>query len=159
VAEIYSAARDRQQHLSAREKALSLAPDNPTILIDVAGGTVWLKGDVRRARELLERAKRYPIVDIAAPFLQTTEALIALETGDAEEARAKLEAALPEAVRLIGGNPIGRVAVDRIHGFLALAHAQTGNNRLARSHFRRAEPRMRALGWDDLLQRCEHAIG
>jgi tetratricopeptide (TPR) repeat protein len=159
VAEVYGAARDRSQALVAKEKSLSLAPDNPTILIDVAAAVLWVKGDIRRARELLERAKQYPMVDIAAPFLQTTEALIALETGDAEAARTKLEAALPKAVRLIGGNAVGRVAIDRIHGFLTIAHAQLGNSRLARAHFRRAEPRMRALGWDDLLRRCEHAIG
>jgi hypothetical protein len=107
----------------------------------------------------LERAKRYSLSDIAGPFLQAAEAMLALESGDAEGASRKLKATLPQLVRFVGGNPVGRVAIDRIHAYLAIAYAQSGNSKLAQTHFRQAEPRMRALGWDDLLQRCEHALG
>jgi hypothetical protein len=159
VAEIYGAARDLGEALKCREKALRLAPDNPTILIDVATSIVRLNRDVRRASNLLDRAKRYSLSDLAGPFLQTAEAIVTLESGDAEGASRELEATLRQCIRLVGGNPVGRVAIDRIHVYLAIAYAHSGNSKLARTHFRQAEPRMRALGWDDLLQRCEHALG
>ena len=55
------------------------------------------------------------------------------------------------------GNPMMRAAVDITHALLALAHAASGDHEAAARHFRLAEPRLRALRYDDLLARCDKA--
>ena len=50
-------------------------------------------------------------------------------------------------------------AVDRIHVYLALACAATGDHHAAEEHYRLAEPRLLALNATDLLDRCRTVIG
>ena len=55
--------------------------------------------------------------------------------------------------------PLMGAAVARNHAYLALATAALGDRKLAERHLRRALPRLRALGQDDLVERCEAAVG
>jgi tetratricopeptide (TPR) repeat protein len=158
-AEIYGAARLWHEVVEAREKAAALAPDNAALLIGLAGSLVRHKHDAHRARDLVDRAKNHAISDTVAPIVTLVEGLIALELGDASKARSELETALVARRRGWSATPHGRVVRDLIHAHLAIAYAQLGKMKSARKHFRHAEPRMRALASDDLLQRCEHALG
>ena len=49
--------------------------------------------------------------------------------------------------------------MDRTHAYLCLACAAAGDPEAAGRHFRLAEPRMRAFGAEDLLERCRAALG
>jgi hypothetical protein len=51
------------------------------------------------------------------------------------------------------------LVTDRLRASLALACAGCGDRAGAERQFRRAEPRLIALGMDDLLERCRHAVG
>ena len=51
------------------------------------------------------------------------------------------------------------VLIDRIHAYLTLACAATGDLPAAEEHFRIAEPRLRAFETTDLIERCQAALG
>jgi tetratricopeptide (TPR) repeat protein len=157
-AEIYAVARHGNDVVRAVERAAALAPENSTVLIRCALSLLRFKRDTNRASELLTRARAHAISDLTAPVLEIAEGMLALETGDSVQARKRLESALAELKRLRMGAPLGLVR-DLAHAYLAIACAQVGEINMALYHFHRAAPRMRARGWDDLMQRCEHALG
>jgi tetratricopeptide (TPR) repeat protein len=159
LADVFHAAKLGDRSIECGEKAVESAPDNPTVLIDLAMSRLRYKRDFNAARPLLERARTHEISDVVRPFLLMAEGVLALEEGRKEKARefldesARLAEPLRHSTALMGG------AIDRIHTYLTLACAATGDHAAAEMHYRIAEPRLRAFHNDDLIQRCEAALG
>jgi hypothetical protein len=51
------------------------------------------------------------------------------------------------------------LVTDRLRASLAMAYAACGDRSGAERQLRRAEPRLIALGMDELRERCRHAVG
>src|SRR5262249_24559713 len=113
----------------------------------------------RRARELLARARSHAISDVLEPFAIKVEGMIQLEEGRAREARELLEEAFRRASAFRHASPPMGSALDMMHAALALAYAAEGDTDRARRHYELARPRLQALKLDDVLDRCEKAIG
>jgi tetratricopeptide (TPR) repeat protein len=158
VRETFVAAGEIDKAVEASERAAELAPDNPTILIDLAATLLRYRGDTARAQELLYRAKAHAISDMLANFVLLTEAVLTFEQGKASLAIEKLEQAQAGLNAYRNATPLVGAIIDRNHAYLALAHAKVGDTDEAERHYRLAEPRLRALKADDLIQRCEKAL-
>lgn len=158
LAGIYFAARRKDESLAAMEKACTLAPDDALVLADLALSLLRRRRDTDRAEELLKRARSHAVSDHADGMIQRVEGMLALERGNLQEAQRLLEESLRKesAIKM---NPLARATVDKIHASLAVCHALQGHRALARKHFRRAEPRLRALAEEELLERCHEALG
>ena len=87
------------------------------------------------------------------------EGVLALEFRLPEVARLKLEESLKLAEPLRHSTALMGVAIDRIHTYLSLACAAVGDLPAAERHFRLSEPRLRAFHTNDLLERCQTALG
>jgi tetratricopeptide (TPR) repeat protein len=154
---VYRAAQDRDQALICLERSASLAPQNPTPLIDLALGLLSRRRDTARAAEILRRVKTHALSDLVVQFLRYAEGLLALEQGKAHEARELLEEALAGQKKL--ASALAGKVCDHLHAYLCLAETAIGNHESARRHFNQALPRLQALGDHDLLARCEAALG
>jgi tetratricopeptide (TPR) repeat protein len=159
LAEVYEIAKRHDDAKAAMEKALELAPDNATLLVDMAETEAWRWHNPRRARELLARARAHALSDVLQPFAMRTEGLIRLEEGNAREARELLDDAFRRAERFRHASPLMGAVLDGMHAGLALACAAEGDLEAARRHYQRARPRLEALKLDDVLDRCEKALG
>jgi Tfp pilus assembly protein PilF len=87
------------------------------------------------------------------------EGMLALEEGTTQAAVDQLEESLQMMAPFRNATPLYGAIMDRTHAYLALAYAKVGDKETAERHYRQAAPRMRALMADDLLRRCEQAIG
>ncbi|HEX7447737.1 MAG TPA: hypothetical protein VF306_09345 [Pirellulales bacterium] len=159
LAGVYRVAKEDELAVSAYEQALELAPHDPAVLVGLANALLDIRGDAHRASELVNRARQQPLSDVAEPLTAMAEGMIAIEDGNSRLAIAKLEPALRCQRRFAKGHPTSAAAADMIEGKLALAKAMAGDLEAARDHFRRAEPRLRALKSERLLARCQQAIG
>lgn len=156
---VHSAAGQEELELAAHEKAAELAPDSPLALIGLAVMLLGMTTEVGRAKQLLERARRQPLSDLASNFAAMAEGMVALEEGNAALAVEQLEAALRRHREFARANPQSAATADLIEARLAVAKALAGDFTAARKHFRRAEPRLRALKKQRLLERCQRALG
>lgn len=159
LAGVYRVAKEDELAVSAYEQALELAPHDPAVLVGLANALLDIRGDAHRAKDLVNRARQQPLSDVAEPLTAMAEGMIALEEGNSRLAIEKLEPALRCQRRFAKGHPTSAAAADLIEGKLALAKAMAGDLEAAREHFRRAEPRLRALKSERLLARCQQAIG
>jgi tetratricopeptide (TPR) repeat protein len=159
LAGVYATAQRYLDAKAAMEKAVELAPDNATLLVDLADSEVWRWHNPRRARELLARARAHALSDVLQPFVMQTEGLIRLEEGNAREARELLEEAYRRAERFRHASPLMGAMLDKMLAALALACAAEGDLEAARRHYQLARPRLEALKHDDVLDRCAKAIG
>jgi tetratricopeptide (TPR) repeat protein len=157
--EVYRAAGQADQCLTAAETAAELAPENPTILLDLAANLLRYRRDTRRARDLLKRARGHALSDMVQLFVKRAEGVLALEEGRADEAARRLEEVQEGFRGFRHASPLIGVVVDSNHAYLALANAALGLTDAAERHFRLAEPRLRALKAEDLLERCRQALG
>jgi tetratricopeptide (TPR) repeat protein len=154
---VFNTAKLPDRVIECGEKAVENAPNNVTVLIDLAMALLRYRRDTVRARELLERVRQHEISDMVLPFLIACEGVLALEEKKPEQARKLLE----ESLKLV--EPYRRVtalmgaAIDRIYIYLALACAAVGDQSTADSYYRRAEPRLRAFDATDLIERCRAA--
>ena len=76
MASAYRSANQREMALAALEKALEYAPDDPAVLIDLAGALLDEHDDVARAKDLLQHAKKQAMSDLAGKFAQAVEGMI-----------------------------------------------------------------------------------
>jgi tetratricopeptide (TPR) repeat protein len=159
VAGLYTTAKRPDDSKAAMEKSLEFAPENATLLIDMAESEVWLRHNSKRARELLDRARTHAISDLLQPFVINTEGLIQLEEGRAREARQLLEQAFEKAKVFRHASPLMEARLDRMHVPLVLACAAEGDLESAERHWRIAKPRLVAFKLDDDIARCEKALG
>lgn len=158
LADVYHAAGDRESALDALEKAVEVAPDNPVVLLDLAALLLRQRQDTSRARQLLDEVRRHAISDMASPFLSMVEGILALEEGHASQAIGRLEEAMA-GLAPYRVNPAVCSVLSLIDKYLSLAYAACGDPAKGSHHFRRAEPRLRALGHHQLLARCQQALG
>ncbi len=155
---IYMTAKLPDRAIESLETAAELAPDNPTVLLDLAQGYLRYRRDPARAAPLVERARRQEISDMLLPLMEWVEGQLALAERRFAPAIEKLTSALQRIPHLAPGNPLMEGLIDRVHADLCLVHAADGNRAEAIRHFRRAEPRLEALEMDDLLQLCRAAV-
>jgi tetratricopeptide (TPR) repeat protein len=158
LAEVYNVAGRAHDEIGSMERAAELAPENPSVLLDLASILIRHRRDLSRAAALIERAKSHALSDVASPFVDRAEGLLALSQGNAKQAIYHLEKAVMGLLPF-RGNPLVGLVTDRIHAYLALAHAKLGNATTAARHFKQAEPRLLATKADDLLRPCREAIG
>jgi tetratricopeptide (TPR) repeat protein len=159
LADMFTAAHLGDRAIEALQKAHEHASDNVTILIDLALCRLRYRRDAAGARPLLEEARRHEVPEPLVPFLLAAEGMLALEERRPEDARRLLEESLQRSEPLRHMSPLLGAAIDRTHAYLCLACAAAGDVVSAARHFRQAEPRMRAFGAEDLLERCRAALG
>ena len=158
LAEVYATAKDTDAAFASLEKALALAPDNATILLDLALSLLYHQRDIPRARQLLAQARSHVLSDVLAPVAEAAEGMLHLEEGSPDQARSRLESALAELNKFCAASPFVGALLDRIRAYLALALADLGEHAAAEREFRLAEPRLVALRNDELLARCRQAV-
>jgi Flp pilus assembly protein TadD len=159
LADVFHTAKLGDRAIECGRKAVEHAPDNPTVLIDLAMSLLRYRRDPASARPLVERARSYEIGDLLHPFLLMTEGVLALEEGRPETARELLDEAADRAELFRHSTALMGGAIDRIHTYLTLACAATGDQAAAEAHYRIAEPRLRAFETTDLIERCQAALG
>jgi hypothetical protein len=145
--------------VAALEKAAELAPQEAAVLVDYACALVRYRRDPRLARQYLEAARKLPISDVIGYAVDQCQGMIALAEGNPFDARDCLNQALAKLRSFRHGTPLIAASIDRVHALLALANAAAGDLAAARRHYQLAEPRLRALRMDDLVQRCEAVPG
>jgi tetratricopeptide (TPR) repeat protein len=158
IGDVYYAAGKYELIVPAAEKAAELAPDNPTVLLDLAMALVRYRQDAERARKLLKQARTHALSDVLAVFADVIEGMIELELGNPSQARYLFDKALAALTPFQNATPLIGAAIDRTYAYLALAHAAMGDRDQATRYSRRAEPRLRALKSNDLIDRCETAL-
>lgn len=158
LAEVYSTAKDTDASFASLEKALALAPDNSTILLDLALSLLYHQRDLPRARQLLEQARSHVLSDVLAPVAEAAEGFLLFEESRPDQARGKLEAGLAGLNQFAAASPLVGAVLDRIRAHLALTLAALGDHAAAEREFRLAEPRLVALRRDELLARCRQAL-
>lgn len=159
LVEVYHLAGKLDQIVPSIEKAAELAPDNATILIDLASALLRFRRDVVRARSILARARTHALSDMVEPFALLAEGMLLLDEGKAPAAQERFEQALAGMMNFRHANALMGAVIDRVYTYLSLAHAAQGNTADALEYFHRAEPRLRALRMNDLLARCQSALG
>lgn len=158
LADVFSSAKLDGRVLECSEKAVENAPNNVTVLIDLAMALLRYRRDAVRARPLLEQARTHEIGDVILPFLLTCEGVLALEENKPEQARKLIEEALKTVEKYRHASPLMGAGIDRMHTYLALACAASGDSLTAERHYRIAEPRLKAFDSTDLIERCQAAI-
>jgi tetratricopeptide (TPR) repeat protein len=158
IGDVYYAAGKYELIVPANEKAAELAPDNPTVLLDLAMALVRYRQDAVRARKLLQQARTHALSDVLVIFAEVIEGMIELESGNPSQARYLFDKSLAALAPFRNATPLIGAAIDRTYGYLCLAYAAMGDRDQALQYYRRAEPRMRALRSDDLIDRCEAAL-
>jgi hypothetical protein len=156
---VYMVAKRRDEVIQLSRRAVELAPENATVLVDHGINTIVYRHDPVTARNLLANARSHALSDTVQPFALWLEGLIALEEKRPGEARELLESALEDLSRFRFASPLIGLMLDRFRAFLAIACAQSGEFEAAMRHYRQALPRLRALDDDDLIDRCTRAIG
>jgi tetratricopeptide (TPR) repeat protein len=159
VSSVYAAGGSGEGAVRAMEKAAALAPTQPSVLVGYAISLMRRRRDPRRARQVLDQATKFPITDAIAYSLDLCRGLIALDENQPFEAREHLERALAKVLEFRNANALMGASRDRIHACLAIANAATGDYEEALRHYRIAKPRLLALRYDDLAERCEAALG
>lgn len=158
LSEVYKTAKRYGDARSADEKALELAPENATVLIDVARTAIWHDHDVQRSRDLLARARSHAISDVLQPFAIYVEGLIRLEEGQSQESLRLLQESYQGASAFRHASPLMGSILDQMHLSIALAHAQLGDLASAQRHYEIARPRLLALRLDEHIARYLKAI-
>jgi len=159
LADVFSSAKLGDRVIECGEKAVENAPNNVTVLIDLAMSLLRYRRDAARARPLLEQARTHEISDVILPFLLMCEGAVALEENKPEQARRLIEEALKAVEKYRHASPLMGAGIDRMHTYLALACAVSGDSLAAEKHYRIAEPRLKAFDSTDLIERCQAAIG
>jgi tetratricopeptide (TPR) repeat protein len=158
ISDVYHIAGKDELIIPAHEKAAELAPDNPTVLLDLAMALVRYQRESERPRKLVQQARTHALSDVLAIFADMIEGMIEVEAGNPAQARDLLEKSLSALAPFQSASPLIGAGIDRIHAYLALAHAGLGDHRRAAEHYRRAKPRLKALKSTDLIDRCEAAL-
>lgn len=122
------------------------------------GNAIEFELDSRASRQVLDQAKNYPIPDVIAYAVDQCQGAIALEERRTEEAIEHLTQAMEILQRYLKANALIGASKDRLHAYLCLAYAARSDGDEARRHYGLAEPRLRALKYDDLIDRCETAL-
>jgi len=158
LSDLYSAAGRWELFVPAMEQAVKLAPDNATVLLDMALNLLEIERDAPRAKVWLAKAKSHAISDLLAPFVDKAEGLMALEEGRPAEAHRLFSSGLRAVAPRVPSQPVFGTQVAILHAYLAIACAALGDESAARQHFAQAEPRLVARKLEPLLKRVEEAL-
>lgn len=159
LSDVYRVARRINDAQMSLDRSLELAPDNPTVMIDVGLSDTRHGRDPQRARDLLKRAREHALSDVLVPFASRLEGQILLAEARPAEAIPLLEDALRRLSAFRHASPLIGNSIDYTEAAVALAHAAAGHPDVALQHARRALPRLRVHNEDDLLARLRAAVG
>jgi tetratricopeptide (TPR) repeat protein len=158
LVELYSAAVRWNLMIPAMEQAERLAPDNATVLLDLAVLVILIERDLPRAKALLAKAKSHAISDLLVPFAEEADGLVALEEDRPAEAHRLFSSAIRAVAPRVPSQPVFGTQVAILHAYLTIACAALGDESAARQHFAQAEPRLVARKLEPLLKRVEEAL-
>jgi hypothetical protein len=158
LSSVYSTADMRDEELACTEKALRLARDNAALLLDSALTLLRYQLDIPGARQLFEQARSHALSDTLIPMADGVEGILLLEEGRPNGARDKLQSGIEGLDQFLNAAPQVGATQDRFRAYLALALAALGDRPAAEHQFQLAEPRLRALKRNYLLERCQRAI-
>jgi HAMP domain-containing protein len=156
--DVYTRAHKTDEAIQAAEKAVELAPDNATVLLNLALDYLAHRRNVSRARQLIEQVRSHALSDLLVPMFQIAEGLLALEDGHFQKAKLHLDAAATGLAPFQNASPLIGAFQDNIHAYQAIVAVAIGDAVGAQRHFRAAEPRLRALRSVELLGRCQQAL-
>jgi tetratricopeptide (TPR) repeat protein len=156
---IYLAAGERERMLDVLGRAHEAAPTASAVTVLLAHNLVVIRRDVREARRLLADARRHVISDVLAPYVHSLEGVLAREEGRPEDAVTHLTTAVALHRPFVRANPMLLAQDARMRARLALAHAAAGDPAAARDQFRRVRAILLVHREDELVWRCEEAVG
>lgn len=159
LADVHAAAGRPEDVRAALERAVELAPDNPTMLIDLGRFLVRNGHGPLRARELLDRARERVMSDFQVPHALALEGRIAREEGRPRESVKLLEDAAGRLAAFRHAGPLVEASLDDLDAELALSLAAAGEPDAAARLARRAAPRLRARGDARFLDRLRSSLG
>ena len=149
-------ARRFGEAIAARRRVTELTPDSSSAWIDLAQSLIKDAGDAAGAWACLDRAAGLEVTEMAKPFVDHVEALLALHGGRPDEARTRWERAIPAALQQGSSIVVGEF-VTHMKAGLALAYARLGVSAPARNLFAQARPLLVAQRENQLLQLCREA--
>lgn len=156
--DVYARAHKTDEAIQAAERAIELAPENATVLLNLALDYLEHRRNLPKARQLVEQVRSHALSDVVAPMFQIAEGLLALEDEHFQKAKLHLDAAATGLAPFRNASPLIGVFQDKTHAYQAIVAAAIGDVADAQRHFRAAEPRLRALRSDKLLGRCQQAL-
>jgi tetratricopeptide (TPR) repeat protein len=157
-ANVHAEGRDYAGAISDMQEAYACAPENPTVQLGYAELLLLHDGDRALARHLLDDARRQTIAEPLRWAEAMLEGQLALEERRFDAAREHFAQALVLAGPLLG-QPAFLEHRARIQALLALTEAGRGDREQGRRHFQSAVPMLRLHRRDELIQRCERALG
>jgi len=158
LGEVYVVLKQYDKCVENAELAAQLAPADPTVLLDLAGTLLRFQPDLPRIERLLDEIRSHAVSDVLSPVLEMTEGALKVEQGYPHAGRVKLENGLKRWLAFGLDEAITGPFTDRCYVYLAIACARLGDLIGARDFYRLAEPRLKALGYDDLLERCHREL-
>jgi tetratricopeptide (TPR) repeat protein len=158
LAEVYQYAKRPQERYEAMRQAAELAPDNPTVLLDLVLLDLTIKKDTSTAAARLAEVQQYHLSEMLQILHEAVSGHLALETGDAATAAQKLTQADHALRRFRHATPLVGLIRDILQTYLALAEAELGQTQSARSRYQKARPRLVAHEAQDLLARADMAL-
>jgi len=157
LAGIYDIARLPDRQIACIREAQLKAPPGATMLIDLASALVRRGHDPAGAKDALAQARNYEMNKLAAAHSHWCEGMIAVEEKDFVRAKTELNEAL---AGLAGtGTPLIKGTIGLIEAYLCLACAGLGEKDEAVRLGRQVEPLLRARKENELLGRCQAAMG
>jgi hypothetical protein len=100
--------------------------------------------DPQRAKELIRQAEQQQLSDLLLAALPGVKGLVALNEGKNQEAVTLINQSNERWKKWAGMPAIGSV-MDSNHGYLAIAYANLRDVARSAEHWRKAEPRLRAI--------------
>jgi tetratricopeptide (TPR) repeat protein len=158
LGEVYVVLKQYDKCVENAELAVKLAPGDPTMLLDLAGTLLRFQPDLPRIEKVLDEVRFHAVSDMLSPILEMTEGALKFEQGYPHEAKVKLESGLKRWLDLGLDEALTGPITDRGYMYLALACARLGDMTGAQAYYQLAAPRLKALNYDDLLERCNREL-
>lgn len=158
-ADVFRTAGRRDDGVAEALAALELGPDVPVVLVDVAGFLTAPDRDPAHVLQLIARLRTHAHSEQIARVADVWAGAALVSLNRSAEALNLLTAGVDGLRPYVRNNPVLGSIRDVGHAHLALAHAAAGDRDEARKHLALAEPRLEARGLDQLLARCDKAVG
>lgn len=159
MTEVYFACGDSQKLIECLQKGLEYAPTNPLLLLELAVAEIRFHHDDRAAKAILDQIQMDSVAEHTMSDLEMARGMSALETKSSAAAVEHFQVAYSIANEYAKSNPLMAANLDKIHAYLALAYAQSGDMEAARLHYKKAEKRIRTYKFQDIREDCEKALG
>ncbi len=159
LAEIYIAARQPEEALKCQMQSYELAPDNSTVMLDLAMGLLKNQQDTPRAQQLIAEVESQHVSDVVEVFVGLAKSMLALNTGKYREAAEGFQEGEEALAPMAGGSAPVRSAVDMSRAYRAIALAHLGEKDAAENLFKSVRKRWEALPGNRLVERFDQAMG